>query len=47
VLRFFWTRKGRWVRFSGVSHPGMDGTPYLTAPLLFIGVSRGYRVIIA
>jgi hypothetical protein len=47
TLRFFWSRKGRWVRLSGVNHPGMDGVPYLTTPLLFIGTARGYKIIIS
>lgn len=45
-LRFFWTRQGKWVKLPSVSHPGMEGTPYLTTPLLVVGTLRGYRVVI-
>lgn len=45
-LRFFWSRQGRWVSLPRVSHPGMEGEPYLTTPLLVVGTLRGYRVVI-
>lgn len=46
TLRFFWSRQGRWVRMPMVTHPGMDGVPYLTVPLVVIGTARGYRVVL-
>lgn len=46
TLRFYWARVGRWVNLPSVSHPGMEGVPYLTVPLLIIGTRRGFRVVI-
>lgn len=45
-LRFYWTRLGRWVSLPAVNHPGMEGVPYLTTPLLLIATARGYRVVL-
>lgn len=45
-LHFYWARVGRFVNLPSVSHPGMDGVPYLTVPLFFIASARGFRVVI-
>lgn len=42
------TKKGRYkgrVMLPKVNHPGMDGTPYLTQPLLVVGTGMGFRVV--
>lgn len=39
------TKRGK-VQFKLVRHPGMDGKPYLTAPLLVAGKANGFRVTI-
>ncbi len=43
-LRFFWERIGTWFVGYSVNHPGMEGQPYLTVPLVFIGEANGFRV---
>lgn len=45
-LRFFWEKRGRWVSLPRVNHPGMDGVPYLTTPLVLIGTARGFAVVL-
>ena len=37
------TRRGK-VQLKKVSHPGMEGVPYLVTPLLAWGQARGFRV---
>lgn len=45
-LVFYWPRVGKVVSFPRVSHPGMEGTQYLTIPLLVFGHQRGFLVTI-
>lgn len=45
TLRFFWRKKGRYVYFRSVNHPGMKGKQYLVKPLKQFGRRNGFRVI--
>jgi hypothetical protein len=45
-LRFFWVKRGRWVRMKMVNHPGQKGKHYLRNALISVGRRRGFRVII-
>lgn len=45
-LHFFWKKKGRWVFFHHVNHPGQKKLGYLTGPLRLAARKHGFRVVI-
>lgn len=45
-MHFFWERKGEWVTFKSVHHPGIKPVRYLTDPLKLVGKRNGFKVTI-
>jgi hypothetical protein len=43
-LVFFWDKAGRVVKLKSVNHPGMEGSKFLTKPLIKFGARAGMRV---
>jgi hypothetical protein len=44
ALRFLWKKKGRWVVFKKVNHPGTRGRPWLWRALVETAVPRDFKV---